>query len=144
MIWRWLVWLVFVVLWTWALLLPNPDEVARALIFPATVAVEESHPVREELLEILLSFVFSKALHVAGYAALTALSGWLGATWRARWILVAFMSVHAMGTEFLQGYSPGRHPAWRDVGLDHLGIVMGLALTWRSWLTTSPRGQCPS
>jgi hypothetical protein len=131
---RWLVWLLFVGLWTSALLLPNPDEWARALLLPATDSAIKPHRVRQELLDIVLSFFFSKTLHVVGYALLAMLSGWLGLAWRVRWRLLLFMSAHAMATELFQGLSPGRHPSWRDVGLDHVGIALGLALTWKLWL----------
>jgi VanZ family protein len=137
--WRWLVWLLFVGVWTWALLLPNPERWARALILPETIVVPEDHPVRQELLEMVLSLVFSKTLHVAGYAVLAILSGWQRLTGPFRWALLAFLSLHALGTEFFQAYVPGRHPSWRDVGLDHVGIVLGLALTWKWWLRTNRR-----
>src|SRR5262249_17151729 len=75
--WRWLPWLLVVGVWTWALLLPNPGDWARALILPDEVAAAGDHPVRQQLLTIVLSFLFSKALHVLGYALLAALSGWL-------------------------------------------------------------------
>jgi hypothetical protein len=66
MSWRWLVWSLFVGAWTWALLLPNPDQWARALILPEALAAQEAHPVRQQLLDVVLSFFFSKTLHVVG------------------------------------------------------------------------------
>jgi len=144
MSWRWVVWLLYVAVWTWGLLLPNPDRWARALILPVTIVAPEDHPVRQELLEVVLSLFFSKTLHVAGYALLAVLSGWQRTAWGLRWGLLVFMSIHALGTEFLQAFAPGRHPSWRDVGLDHVGIMVGLALTWKWWLSLSAGRPNPS
>jgi hypothetical protein len=131
---RWVVWWLYVGIWTWALLLPNPDRWVRALILPDTVAAGEGHPVREKLLHVVSSFVFSKTLHVTGYALLAIVSGWQRVSGRYRWGLLGFMSLHALATEFLQTYAPGRHPSSRDVSLDHLGIALGVAVSWKWWL----------
>jgi hypothetical protein len=132
---RWLIWLIYVVVWTWALLLPEPGEFARFLLLGrGEVIPGPSLEVRQHLLEFMQSFLFSKGLHVTAYALLAVLSACLRVRGRARWLLVAFMSLHAMATEFLQGFEPSRHPSWRDVGLDHLGFLLGMGLTWRSWL----------
>ncbi len=141
--WRWLIWLTYVVIWTWALLLPEPGEWARALLLGSgTETAGPALEMRQHLLEFVQSFLFSKGLHVTAYAGLAVLSAWLKVPGRARWLLVAFMSLHGMGTEFLQNFEPSRHPSWRDVGLDHLGILLGMGLTWKSWLSpTAPQGR---
>jgi hypothetical protein len=48
-------------------------------------------------------------------------------------MLILLLSAHAMGTEFLQRYVETRTPTLHDVGLDHMGIMLGLALSWRMW-----------
>jgi VanZ family protein len=112
--WRWLVWIAFVLLWTTALL----------TTFPITV--------RDALLPEDAGFPAGKTLHVVAYAIFTVLSGWVGVPGRRRWLLLAFVSFHAFATEFFQQFVE-RTPSWADVGLDHVGLVIGLALSWRWW-----------
>jgi hypothetical protein len=132
----WWVWLAYVAAWTWALLVPNPGHLARLLLGIPDAAEPGEWPagLRGQLLLMLQSFYFSKGLHVTGYAVLTLLSAWLAVSGRRRWLLLAFLSAHAIGTELLQNLEPSRHPSFRDVGLDHLGIALGLVLTWKRWL----------
>jgi hypothetical protein len=114
--WRWLVWDVYVVAWTTALLVPNPVS-----------AGDDSR------LRIGLT-VFAKAVHVSAYAVLTVLTNWLGVRGAGRWALLAFLSAHTLATEGLQHVmGMGRTGSWRDVALDHVGIALGLALTWKGW-----------
>lgn len=143
--WRWLIWLIYVVVWTWALLLPEPGEFARFLLLGrGEVIPGPSLEVRQHLLEFMQSFLFSKGLHVTAYALLGVLSAWLRVRGRSRWLLVVFMSLHAMATEFLQGFEPSRHPSWRDVGLDHLGFLLGMGLTWKRWCLQSDAAPEPA
>ena len=115
--WRWLVWSAFVVCWTVSLLMPVP------------VQPEESGLKSREVL-----FYFSKTLHVGAYAFFTVLSGWLRVPARQRGWLLAFLFVHAAGTETLQALLPtGRTGRVPDVLLDSLGIVVGVALSWPWW-----------
>lgn len=134
--WRWLIWLVYVLTWTWALLLPNPNDWACWLLGHPGDQMGDP-PFRLQLLLFVESFFFSKGLHVSAYAVFAILSMWLRVPWRYRWLLVVFMSCHAMGTEFFQNFEPSRHPSWRDVGLDHLGIILGMGATWKGWLARS-------
>jgi VanZ family protein len=129
--WRWTVWCVFCVLWTTALLVPDPDALVRAILF--------GHADGEAVLRAFDQHVtaFSKALHVGAYAVFVILSGWVRAPFRTRVILVLFISAHAMATEALQQFVPGRHPSLRDVGLDHLGMLIGLFLSWKRWVWKS-------
>jgi hypothetical protein len=136
MFWRWLIWLVFVVAWTWALLLPDPGDLARALILPGTALGDEKESFQQRLLLIIQSEAFSKILHVAAYMVLTILSGWLAKSGIPRWLLLVFLLAHAVATEWLQGFTLTRHPSLRDVGLDYLGIALGLVLAWKWWLTS--------
>jgi VanZ family protein len=112
---RWFVWTVFLVGWTTALLTPQPVYLADALL------PEETR------------FSAAKALHVAAYAVLAILSGWLRAPgpWPRR--LVVLLCLHAMATEYLQGFVPERGPSVEDVGFDHIGICWGIILSWRLW-----------
>jgi VanZ family protein len=112
---RWLVWGGFLVAWTIALLTTPPVHVAEAVLPP---------PAR---------FPSAKLLHVSAYAILVLLSSALPVTRRVRWLLLLLLSLHAMGTEFLQQFVPERGPSLVDVGIDHIGLAIGLALCWRWW-----------
>jgi hypothetical protein len=85
------------------------------------------------------AFYFGKSVHVAAYAVFTILSGWLRLPFRYRWFLLLFLSLHAFATEYIQNFVHGdfdwqaRHPSFRDVGLDHLGIAIGVLCTWPWW-----------
>jgi len=107
-------WCVCVGVWTIALLTTTPVEVGNAIIpkgeyFPA-----------------------AKILHVCAYAFLTVYLSWLPLQ-RWRWLLLAFLSLHAAGTEYLQQFVPGRTGKVTDVFIDHAGLLLGLALTWKHW-----------
>jgi VanZ family protein len=78
-------------------------------------------------------FPASKGLHVFAYAFLTAWAVFLPLG-RWRWLPVAFLSLHGAGTEYLQQFVPGRTGLVSDVVIDHAGILLGLALTWKRWL----------
>jgi VanZ family protein len=117
--WRWLMWSVFVVVWTAALLTTEPVHVAHAVLAP--------------------SFIFptAKLLHVSSYSLLAILSGWLFVPFPWRWLMLVFMSLHAFGTEFLQQFVPERGPSLWDVGIDHVGIAIGLVLSCKWWLKSA-------
>ena len=112
---RWVIWGVYVIAWTTALLTTQPVKWER-LALPNWAG-----------------YPTAKGLHVSAYALMTILTGWLRAPGRWRWLLLVLVSCHGMGTEFCQQFVPERHPAWQDVGWDHLGILLGLALSWRWW-----------
>jgi VanZ family protein len=116
---RGLGWCVCVSVWTAALLTIYPVEVGEA-VMPET-----------------LHFSAAKFLHVAAYAFLTVYLSWLPLSRRGRWLGLAFLSLHAAGTEFFQQFVPGRHPAITDVLIDHAGLLLGMALTWKRWLSGS-------
>jgi VanZ family protein len=112
---RWALWSVFLVCWTRVLLMQRPADLVPY------------EPVQEHF------FALSKAAHVGGYAALTILTGWLLVPRPMRWVLLAGVSAHGFLTEYLQNFVPGRHPQLSDVGLDHIGIVLGLLCSWPWW-----------
>jgi VanZ family protein len=113
---RWLIWGGFTVAWTVALLTPHPAELADAVLPPET------------------RFPAAKSLHVAAYTVLTLLTSWLCVRRGWRWGLLAFVSLHAMGTEFFQQFVPLRHGSLQDVGIDHIGILIGVGLSWPAWM----------
>ncbi len=112
---RWALWWIVLAVWTWMLLSPEA---------PHAVAAVVSHD---------LHFWVSKSGHVAGYTVLAVLAGCLPVRFgfRVGWWL--FLVGHAGLTEWIQLYVPGRGGSIRDVGLDVLGITLGLLLllAWR-------------
>jgi VanZ family protein len=110
-----LLWWLCVAVWTVALLTPQPARASREVLTPTT------------------GYRASKTLHVAVYAFLAGTLPWLGPRGGRRWWLVGFLSLHAAGTELLQRWVPDRTGSLTDVGIDHLGILLGLACTWAAW-----------
>src|SRR5690242_11957762 len=113
---RTFIWSVFVVAWTTALLTPQPAVMADTLLGEDNAGYA------------------SKILHVSAYAVMTILSGWLRVRSPGRQVLLAFLSFHALGTEFFQQFVPYRYPSWTDVGWDHIGLLWGIILSWRWWV----------
>jgi VanZ family protein len=110
----WLLFLVFLVLWTWKLLEPSPVPEAVAEEIPTD-----------------LKFVLSKVVHAGAYAFLTVLAAFLPVRRFYFWMAVATLALHGIGTEIGQTYVPNRHGCVRDVLIDWLGIGLGLlALAW--------------
>ncbi|MBL8795960.1 MAG: VanZ family protein [Planctomycetia bacterium] len=113
---RRLLWLLLLVAWTVALVVPIPFR---------------DHGKSEWVAPL---FTFSKFLHVSVYALLAAAVAWL--RWPTGWRLAALAVLcgHGMLTEFLQwlleDYSH-RSGKWPDVGLDVIGVALGTLLTWR-------------
>ena len=75
---------------------------------------------------------------ITAYAVAAILTGWLHAPGSWRWFLLAFWFFHAGATEFGQLFVPGRSGSLRDVALDHIGLLIGLAISWR-WCADSSR-----
>jgi len=118
---RWFVWFAFLILWSVALLMPNPIDPFNRYVLGGR---ELSHEI---------TFLMAKSLHVCAYAAAAILTGWLRVPGPRRWWLLAFWSFHAAATEVGQLFVPGRTGSIRDVALDHLGLLIGLAISWRWW-----------
>jgi VanZ family protein len=108
-------WCLCVGLWTVALLTTRSMEVGKA-VTPST-----------------MHYPASKGLHICVYAFLTLFITWLPLR-RWRWMLLALLSLHAAGTEYCQQFIPGRTGLVSDVLLDHIGLLLGLALTWKRWV----------
>jgi VanZ family protein len=107
---------LFLGLWTWKLLEPNPvpEPVVRGI--PTD-----------------LKFWLAKMLHAGAYAFLTVLASWLPLRRPYFWCVIAFLVMHAIGSEIGQTYVPNRHGSARDVVIDWMGIGMGLGvLRWWS------------
>lgn len=119
--WRWFVWFAFLLLWSAALLFPDPFDPFQRYVLGGQELSEDT------------SFLMAKSLHITAYAFAAILTGWLRAPGIWRWVLLAFWSFHAAATEVGQLFVPGRHGSLRDVGLDHLGLLIGLAISWRWW-----------
>ena len=113
LLYLWPLWGVCLAVWTAALLTTYPVQVSKEVLPPQW------------------GFPAAKTLHVSAYAFLTALAAWLPA--RRCWPLLVLLSLHGCATEFFQQWVPGRHGSFMDVGWDHLGIALGLALTWKWW-----------
>jgi len=106
-------WAVLLAGWTAALLRPEPVQLADAVLPEGT------------------EFPIAKVLHVTAYAVLAALAVLLRPLGRARWLLLAGLALHGMGTEYLQQFVALRGPAVRDVLLDHVGIGLGALAVWK-------------
>jgi VanZ family protein len=102
-------------IWTFALVTPYPVEVEHAAL-PA----EAGYPT-------------AKLLHITAYALLTILTVFLPLRGGYRWLPVLVLSLHGFGTEYWQTFVPLRTGCWADVGIDHVGILLGLLFTlkWR-------------
>lgn len=104
---------VFLGLWTWKLLEPNP--------LPEAVS---------ERLKGSVKFVAAKGLHACGYGFLTLLAVTLPLPNYWRWFLAALLALHGVATEIGQTFVPGRTGSIRDVLIDWLGVLLGV-LVWQ-------------
>jgi VanZ family protein len=114
--WRWLIWGVYVAAWTTALLMPVPHGQWKV-----------------EGVPIDFRYLVAKTIHVTAYALLAGLSGWLRVPVRYRVLLLFCIMAHGTLTELLQRLTQDRDGSLYDVGFDHLGIALGLLLTWKWW-----------
>ncbi len=117
---RWSVWWSLLALLTWALLSPQPPRVAQALL-------------PEEM-----TFSASKAVHICAYAFLTLLVLWLPATRQQRVALWLVLASHAVLTEVGQTFVPGRHGSIYDVGINLLGLSLGLVVSYLLTRSSQP------
>jgi VanZ family protein len=124
------VFLIFLGLWTWKLLEPKP----------VPEAIEQQIPVD-------FKFALAKSLHAGAYAFLTVLAALLPVRRPYFWAVVATLALHGVGTEIGQTYIPSRHGCVRDVIIDWTGIAFGLAGLWAysclsraAWKTAPSQG----
>jgi hypothetical protein len=113
---RWAVWIGALVVWTLCLVTPYPVQVGH------------------EVLPAPATYPTAKGLHVSVYALLTVLAAWLPVARPRRWLLLAVLSLHGFATEYVQTYVPARTGCWQDVGMDHVGLLLGFLLGLRWWL----------
>src|SRR5207302_3197839 len=85
--WRWAIWIAFLLLWSIALLVPDPIGFLRR---HAPVLSHFSHDA---------AFYAAKTLHVTAYALAAILTAWLHLRGRWRWLLLLFWFLHAGATE---------------------------------------------
>jgi len=126
-VWRWFIWGAFVILWTTALEAPIPEP-------------SEELPGRD--IVITYRKLIAKSLHIGAYAFFAALSGWMPVPARYRWLMMFFLMLHAWGTELLQEIlAPycNRSGSLTDVAFDVLGIIIGVALSWKLWTRDEPK-----
>lgn len=109
---------VFAVVWLAALTMPVPFKE------PSLLGWQEP------------PITFAKLLHLCAYAFFTIFAASLRLPRARRWMLLVFIFGHAMLSELLQftfhAYT-GRTGKWSDVALDSVGILIGMALSWRWW-----------
>lgn len=115
----WLIWSVYTILWTTALVIPGTATRIEGI---------------DELISPYKIFL-AKGLHVCAYGVMTVLTGHLPVPPRYRWLLMFLLMGHATGTELIQDGIPalGRSGHLYDVAFDHLGIALGLLLSWQWW-----------
>ena len=106
---RWWCWSAYALAWTTALLVPVPSG-----DWPPGP------------LDLDLRFGFAKLVHLSAYAVFAALTGWLRAPPRYRFVLMFVLMGHATLTEMLQYLLEfiGRYGSLSDVALDHVGIAI--------------------
>ena len=117
---RWLIWSCYVIAWTIALEVKTPPPLSGV-----GAAFLEPH-----------RLLIAKSMHVVVYIGMTLLAAWVVLSARHRSLMVFFLMAHACATELLQDilepYSH-RRGSLMDVAFDHLGILIGILLTWKRW-----------
>lgn len=114
---RWLVWTAYAILWTYLLVFPVPPSIPQA--------IEEFSPGLKDHV--------AKAVHLTAYATFAVLSAWLRAPQRFRILLVAFLMLHGVATELIQLRLSYRNGSLSDALFDHLGVLLGIAVSWKWW-----------
>ena len=101
----------------------RPRSFAVLSLLPAHDMVRTSLPGR---VEHFIAYAGSAAIAMAGYGATRGAAQIIGGVW-----------VYAGVLEYLQHFSPGRHPAIGDFAASALGTVCGglvIAIVRRRWL----------
>lgn len=108
-VFRFVVFAVFLGLWTWKLLQPVP--------VPEALTAELGADWR---------FLLAKCLHAGAYAFLTVLAFALPVPRYWHWFLVGLLALHGAATEYGQTFVPNRSGSVRDVIIDCVGIALGV------------------
>ena len=103
------------------------------LVMPGTV--QDQLPLGEFVLTN--KTLFAKSVHIALYAIFAVLTGSLRVSPSWRLPLLFFVMAHGAATEFLQQFVPERNGSVSDVLFDHLGIALGLLVSWKWWTRPS-------
>lgn len=120
---RWAsVWWLGLAIWTVLLLMPIPAQTGDTL----------------DGITLGRKYLVAKMLHVTAYGVFAWWAGRLHA--RRRWLILFVLMAHATATELLQHYVVGRNGDLRDVGFDHLGVLIGLLVGWKDWDHPTSRG----
>jgi VanZ family protein len=78
----------------------------------------------------LVNLILRKTAHFTAYGVLALCYLWALGTWRAwRWALLLAV-LYAISDEYHQAWTPQRHPALLDVGIDTAGAATALGLVW--------------
>jgi len=119
--WRWRIWAVYALAWTAALVMPIPVH-------------GDWRGVGD--LQFDVKYFVAKVAHVSAYALLAILTGWVRAPVPQRFLLMFLLMAHATVTELIQEATfdvAGRSGELHDVGFDHLGVALGVMLSWKWW-----------
>ncbi|MCS7046944.1 MAG: VanZ family protein [Gemmataceae bacterium] len=119
---RWLAFALFSAVWT------------ALLVMPGTV--HDEIPLGEFLRSRRV--VLAKCVHVGCYAVFAVLAGRLPLALAGRLMVLYGLMLHAAATEFIQLYVVQRSGSLSDVLFDDLGILIGLAASWKSWTREEP------
>jgi VanZ family protein len=114
--WLWAAWGACLAVWTVALTTTFPVHIHQAILPTDPMGI----PV-------------AKVLHVSAYAFLAGFAALLRPAGAWRWLLLLLLLEHGVATEFIQRFVPERGPDVLDVVIDHLGVALGVALTWPWW-----------
>lgn len=88
-------------------------------------------PVPEDLKpDPSIMLIIAKIVHLLGYAWCTFWGLWLWQNLNWRIWFATFMIAHGILTELIQSYIPTRTGSWRDVGIDTVGVFLGVFLIW--------------
>ena len=122
---RWLIWTGYIIFWTIALEAP----VADTGMLPGGELIE-THRV-----------LMAKSVHISVYVLMAILSAWVRTPARFRWLMMAFLMVHATGSEMWQvALEPYCHRTGllTDVVFDNVGILIGILVSWKWWTRPDP------
>lgn len=111
------IWIFLLLAWTTALVLPVPEKIPQT--------IEDVAPGRK--------FLVMKTAHLLGYLVLTVFAGRLRPPRNVRLILLAGLLAHGTLTELAQQQLAHRSGQLFDAAVDHLGVALGLALSWKWW-----------
>lgn len=111
------IWIILLLAWTTALVLPVPEKIPQT--------IEDVAPGRK--------FLVMKTVHLLGYLFLTVFAGRLRLSRDLRLVVLAMLVAHGTLTELVQQQLAHRSGQLFDAAVDHLGVALGLTLSWKWW-----------